>query len=49
MLLELGFSQVCHSKEVRDYMERAHKLCIKHFDILSSMLKEENSSCSKVI
>ncbi|ARK31287.1 hypothetical protein BkAM31D_16290 [Halalkalibacter krulwichiae] len=42
MVLELGFSQVCQSKEVRDYMERARKLCVKHFDILSSMLKEEN-------
>lgn len=48
MVLELGFSQVCQSKEVRDYMERARKLCIKHFDILSSMLKEENLHVPKL-
>jgi hypothetical protein len=48
MVLELGFSQVCQSKEVRDYMERARKICIKHFDILSSMLKEENLHVPKL-
>lgn len=48
MVLELGFSQVCQSKEERDYMERASKLCIKHFDILSSRLKEENLHVPKL-
>ncbi|TYR72689.1 DUF3231 family protein [Rossellomorea vietnamensis] len=47
MVLELGFSQVCQSKELRDYMERARKICIKHFDILGSMLKEDNLHVSK--
>ncbi|MCA0150780.1 DUF3231 family protein [Rossellomorea vietnamensis] len=47
MVLELGFSQVCQSKELREYMERARKICIKHFDILCSMLKEENLHVSK--
>lgn len=41
-VLELAFSQVAHSKEVRTYMERARKLCTKHFKILSSMLTEDN-------
>ncbi|WML50901.1 DUF3231 family protein [Neobacillus sp. PS3-12] len=42
MVLELGFSQVCHSKEVRVFMERARKLCKRHFHILGSILEEEN-------
>ena len=42
MVLELGFSQVCQSKEVRVYMERARKLCKRHFHILGSILEEEN-------
>lgn len=41
-VLELGFSQVAHSKEVRKYMERARHVCQKHFEILSTMLKEDN-------
>ncbi|WP_096153924.1 DUF3231 family protein [Bacillus sp. FJAT-45066] len=41
-VLELGFSQVAHSKEVRKYMERARHLCNKHFEVLASMLKEDN-------
>jgi hypothetical protein len=40
MVLELGFSQVCQSKEVRVYMERARKLCKRHFHILGSILEE---------
>ncbi|WP_026692653.1 DUF3231 family protein [Peribacillus kribbensis] len=42
MVLELGFSQVCQHKKVLDYMERARKLCKRHFTILGSMLEEEN-------
>lgn len=42
MVLELGFSQVCQSKEVREYFERARKLCKRHFHILGLMLEEEN-------
>lgn len=42
MVLELGFSQVCRSNEVREYFERARKLCKRHFDILGLMLKEDN-------
>ena len=42
IVLELGFSQVARSTEVRDYMERGRKLCEKHFNILTSMLEEDN-------
>jgi hypothetical protein len=41
-VLELGFSQVAKSKDVRKYMERARLLCNDHFKILSSMLIEDN-------
>ncbi|WP_299742171.1 MULTISPECIES: DUF3231 family protein [Rossellomorea] len=41
-VLELGFSQVAESKEVRNYMERARQLCNDHFKVLSSMLIEDN-------
>ncbi len=42
VVLELGFSQVAQSKDVRRYMERARKVCKSHFEILTSMLKEDN-------
>ncbi|MBT2757995.1 DUF3231 family protein [Mesobacillus foraminis] len=42
IVLELGFSQVAKSKEVRKFMERARILCTNHFKILSSMLTEDN-------
>ncbi|MEY2192084.1 DUF3231 family protein [Neobacillus sp. BF23-41] len=42
MVLELGFSQVCQSKEVREFFERARKLCKRHFHILGLMLEEDN-------
>lgn len=42
VVLELGFSQVAQSKDVRKYMERARKVCKSHFEILTSMLKEDN-------
>jgi hypothetical protein len=41
-VLELAFSQVAKSKEVRNYMERSRQLCNEHFKILSSMLIEDN-------
>jgi hypothetical protein len=42
IVLELGFSQVVQSKEVRKFMERARSVCQSHFQILASMLKEDN-------
>lgn len=41
-VLELGFSQVAKSKEVRNYMERSRQLCNDHYKVLSSMLTEDN-------
>ncbi|WP_456274648.1 DUF3231 family protein [Bacillus sp. AK031] len=42
MVLELGFSQVARTKDVRDFMLRGRKICQKHFKILSSMLEEDH-------
>lgn len=42
IVLELGFSQVAKSKEVRKFMERARMLCNKHFQTLSAMMTEDN-------
>lgn len=44
MVLELGFRQVSRSKEVRHFMDRGRQVCQKHFDLLSSMLKEDHLS-----
>jgi len=41
-VLELGFSQVARSKDVRRFMERSRDLCNDHFKMLCSMLVEEN-------
>jgi Protein of unknown function (DUF3231) len=41
-VLELAFSQVAKSKEVRNFMERSRKLCNDHYKILTSMLIEDN-------
>lgn len=41
-VLELGFSQVAKSKDVRRFMERSRSLCNHHFKMLCSMLIEEN-------
>ncbi|MCM3392801.1 MULTISPECIES: DUF3231 family protein [Cytobacillus] len=49
IVLELGFSQVAQSKEVRKYMERSRHLCHKHFEILSSMLEEDNLNIPKTL
>jgi hypothetical protein len=48
MVLELGFSQVCKAKEISSYMERARELCVKHFEILAALLKEENLHTPKI-
>ncbi len=42
LVLELGFSQVAQSKDVRKYMDRARHVCQSHLEILASMLKEDN-------
>lgn len=42
IVLEIGFSQVARSKEVRKYMERSRQVCQKHLDRLTKMLKKDN-------
>ncbi|UAL53751.1 MULTISPECIES: DUF3231 family protein [Metabacillus] len=42
IVLEIGFSQVAESKEVREYIQRGKGLCDKQFTILSSFLSEDN-------
>jgi hypothetical protein len=45
MVLELGFSQVCQTKEIQKYMDRGKDICKNHFGIFSNILtKEELSS-----
>lgn len=41
IVLEIGFSQVSKSKEVREYIQRGERLCDKQFDILNSILSED--------
>ncbi|MFV2047001.1 DUF3231 family protein [Metabacillus litoralis] len=40
--LEIGFSQVCHSKEVREYFQRGANICKKHNDVFTQILTEDN-------
>ena len=41
-VLEMGFGQVSQSKEVREFMRKARKLCNKHFETLSSVFRQES-------
>ncbi|MGM0900819.1 MAG: DUF3231 family protein [Bacillota bacterium] len=42
IVLEIGFSLVTQSQELREYFQRGEKLCNKHFDIFSTILDESN-------
>jgi hypothetical protein len=42
IVLEIGFSQVAQSKDVREYFQRGEKLCSKHFEVFGSILSEDN-------
>ncbi|KAA0549479.1 DUF3231 family protein [Bacillus sp. BGMRC 2118] len=42
IVLELGFTQVTETDEVRAYFQRGHKVCDKQFDILNTMLTDDN-------
>lgn len=42
IVLELGFSQVVQSKEIRKYFQRGFTLCEEQFESLSSCLSEDN-------
>lgn len=39
--LELGFSQVAHSKDLRKYFQRGAEICEKHFKHLSNTLTDD--------
>lgn len=47
MVLELGFAQVCQTKEIQKYMERGKDICRKHFGIFSNILSKEELSSPK--
>lgn len=42
VVLEIGFSQVAKSNEIRAYIQRGHKLCDRQFIILNNILAESN-------
>jgi len=44
VVLELGFAQVCQSKEVKDYFQRGKNLCVGQFGVLSSILTNSDLS-----
>lgn len=44
VVLEIGFSQVVQSKEIREYFQRGSELCNKHFEVFSSILAEDHLS-----
>ena len=44
IVLELGFAQVCQSKEVQKYFLRGKEICKKHFATFGSILTKENLS-----
>jgi hypothetical protein len=41
VILEIGFSQVAHSKEARDYFLKGARLCEKQLEIMSSILSKD--------
>jgi hypothetical protein len=47
VILELGFSQVTTSKELREYFQRGAALCEKHLEIFDSILTEDHLSSPK--
>ncbi len=42
IVLEIGFSQVAHSKDLRKYFQRGAELCHKHVEIFTTILSEDN-------
>lgn len=41
VVLEIGFGQVCQTKDVQKYFERGKNLCEKQFNLLSSILTKD--------
>ncbi|WLD94356.1 DUF3231 family protein [Alkalihalobacillus sp. AL-G] len=42
IVLEMGFSQVTNSKELRKYFQRGESICKKHTKAMSSILRDSN-------
>lgn len=47
VVLEVGFAQVCQTKEIQKYFQRGKKICVKHFGILSGLLTKDELSSPK--
>ncbi len=46
LVLEIAFSQVAASKELREYFQRGHKICSKHIKIFNEILSKDYLSSS---
>ncbi|WP_423798385.1 DUF3231 family protein [Neobacillus sp. SAB-20_R2A] len=44
VVIEMGFGQVCQSKEVQQYFQKGKNICEKQFSALSSILTKSNLS-----
>jgi hypothetical protein len=49
VVLELGFGQVCTTKEIQKYFERGKKICQNHFGTFNNMLTKEELSSPKTL
>lgn len=47
IVLELGFGQVCQTKEIQKYFERGKNICKNHFGTFNNMLTKEDMSSPK--
>ncbi|WP_456276420.1 DUF3231 family protein [Bacillus sp. AK128] len=47
VILEIAFSQVARSKELRKYFERGGDICKKHIEVFNSIFAEENLDTPK--
>ncbi|MDZ5471481.1 DUF3231 family protein [Bacillus sp. 31A1R] len=47
IVLEIAFSQVAISKEVRDFIKRGEKICDEHFRVFNDLLEESNLATPK--
>ncbi len=46
-VLELGFAQVCQTKEIQKYFDRGKKVCLNHFTTFNNILTKEDLSSPK--
>lgn len=47
VVLEIGFAQVCHTKEIQKYFERGKNICKNHFTTFSDLFSKEDLSSPK--